>query len=60
MVESVGPGVTEFEIGDHVIPCYQVWIYMYTYIIMYHWLPNVLGDDAAGVVELVGLEVTEF
>ncbi|CAD7927805.1 unnamed protein product [Amoebophrya sp. A25] len=25
VVESVGPGVTEFEVGDHVIPCYQAY-----------------------------------
>ena len=25
VVESVGEGVTEFEVGDHVIPCYQAY-----------------------------------
>ncbi|CAE8647024.1 unnamed protein product, partial [Polarella glacialis] len=25
IVESVGPGVTEFKVGDHVIPCYQAY-----------------------------------
>jgi len=25
IVESVGEGVTEFSVGDHVIPCYQAW-----------------------------------
>lgn len=25
IVESVGPGVTEFEPGDHVVPCYQAY-----------------------------------
>ncbi|CAD7927528.1 unnamed protein product [Amoebophrya sp. A120] len=25
IVESVGEGVTEFEVGDHVIPCYQAY-----------------------------------
>jgi len=25
IVESVGPGVTDFEVGDHVIPCYQAY-----------------------------------
>lgn len=25
IVESVGPDVTEFEVGDHVIPCYQAY-----------------------------------
>jgi len=23
IVESVGDGVTEFQVGDHVVPCYQ-------------------------------------
>merc|ERR1719361_2400129 len=25
IVESVGPGVTEYQPGDHVIPCYQAY-----------------------------------
>lgn len=25
VVESVGPGVTDFSVGDHVIPCYQAY-----------------------------------